>query len=396
MLSERARNVKSSVTVDLNAKIAEMRRNGEKILSLNIGEPDFGTPLNIKKAAEGAIEAGFTKYTAANGMAELRKAISEKLEKENHVIYSPNDICVSVGAKQAIMNALLATCGPGDEVLLPIPCWVSYEEMIGLTGAKVVHISLKEENGYALDLEAIEKAVTSRTKAIVINTPNNPSGCVYSEESLRGLAALAVKYQFYIIADEIYEKLIYDGAIHFSVASISEEVKKLAVTVNGFSKAYAMTGWRVGYSAAAPEVAKAIRAIQSHMTSATCSISQKAALEALQGPQDEMNAMVKAFSSRRTFLVKRLNEIDGLSCPNSKGAFYLLPDVGRILGRSYEGKVIENTQDLAKYLLDTVRVAVVPGEAFNVPGKIRISYSNSIENLKEATDKLEEAIKKLQ
>lgn len=393
-LAERMSKFSGSPTSALIAKVAELKRQGKDIISLNVGEPDFGTPDYIKVAGMKAIADNFTKYTPGNGILELRQAIVKKLKEDNGLDYTVNEVTTAVGAKQAIASAMMVIAGPGDEVLLPIPCWVSYTEMIRLAGATPVFVPVRQDN-YELDLDAIRAAITPRTKAIVICTPNNPTGAVYSEESLRELADLAVKHDFFIVADEIYEKMVYDGAKHFSVASISREVWERTITVNGFSKAYAMTGWRIGYAAARADVIKGIMAVQSQTTSATSAISQKAALAALQGSQHDMQVMVEEFKRRKDYVVQRLNAIEGITCPDVKGAFYVYPDVQPYLGKRFGDKMIENAVDLCQYLLDEALISTVPGEAYNVPGKIRISYSNSMENLEKALDRLEHALVQL-
>lgn len=393
-LAERMKKFSGSPTSALIAKVAELKRQGKDIISLNVGEPDFGTPDYIKVAGMKAIADNFTKYTPGNGILELRQAIVKKLKEDNGLDYTVNEVTTAVGAKQAIASAMMVIAGPGDEVLLPIPCWVSYTEMIRLAGATPVFVPVRQDN-YELDLDAIRAAITPRTKAIVICTPNNPTGAVYSEESLRELADLAVKHDFFIVADEIYEKMVYDGAKHFSVASISREVWERTITVNGFSKAYAMTGWRIGYAAARADVIKGIMAVQSQTTSATSAISQKAALAALQGSQHGMQVMVEEFKRRKDYVVQRLNAMEGIVCPDVKGAFYVYPDVQPYLGKRFGDKVIENAVDLCQYLLDEALISTVPGEAYNAPGKIRISYSNSMENLEKALDRLEHALVQL-
>lgn len=394
-LAERMNHFSGSPTSALIATVAELKRQGKNIISLNVGEPDFGTPDYIKVAGIKAIAENFTKYTPGNGILELRQEIVKKLKEDNGVEYALNEVTTAVGAKQAIASSLMVIAGPGDEVLLPIPCWVSYTEMIRLAGAEPVFVPVRSDN-YELDLDAIEKAITPKTKAIVICTPNNPTGAVYSEADLRRLADLAVKHDFFIVADEIYEKLVYDGAKHFSVASISREVRDRTITVNGFSKAYAMTGWRIGYAAARPDVIKGIMAVQSQTTSATSAISQKAAVTALQGPQYDLHDMVAEFKRRKDYVVSRLNAMPGITCPDVKGAFYVYPDVGPYLHKRFGDRNIETAVDLCQYLLDEALISTVPGEAYNVPGKIRISYSNSMENLKEALDRMEKALSALQ
>lgn len=383
-----------SPTSALIAKVAELKRQGKDVISLNVGEPDFGTPDYIKVAGIKAIADNFTKYTPGNGILELREEIVKKLKNDNGIEYGLNEVTTAVGAKQAIASTMMVIAGPGDEVLLPIPCWVSYTEMIRLAGAKPVFVPVNEKD-YSLDLGAIEAAITERTKAIIICTPNNPTGAVYSEESLRRLAELAQKHDFFIVADEIYEKLVYDGAKHFSVASISKEVRDHVVTVNGFSKAYAMTGWRIGYAAARQDIIKGVMAVQSQTTSAACAISQKAAAAALRGPQHDMEVMVAEFKRRKDYVVDRLNSIEGVVCPDVHGAFYVYPDVRRCLGKSFGDRKIGTAVDLCQYLLDEALISTVPGEAYNVPGKIRISYSNSMENLEKAFDRFEKALGEL-
>ena len=391
-LAERMKKFSGSPTSALIAKVAELKRQGKDIISLNVGEPDFGTPDYIKVAGMKGIADNFTKYTPGNGILELRQAIVKKLKEDNGLDYTVNEVTTAVGAKQAIASAMMVIAGPGDEVLLPIPCWVSYTEMIRLAGATPVFVPVRQDN---YELDAIRAAITPRTKAIVICTPNNPTGAVYSEESLRELADLAVKHDFFIVADEIYEKMVYDGAKHFSVASISREVWERTITVNGFSKAYAMTGWRIGYAAARADVIKEIMAVQSQTPSATSAISQKAALAALQGSQHDMQVMVEEFKRRKDYVVQRLNAMEGIVCPDVKGAFYVYPDVQPYLGKRFGDKVIENAVDLCQYLLDEALISTVPGEAYNAPGKIRISYSNSMENLEKALDRLEHALVQL-
>ena len=390
----RMQNFSLSPTAAMLAKVTELRQQGKDIISLNIGEPDFDTPAFIRKAAAEAMDTGFTRYTTESGVPELRRAIAKKLKEENGIDYALNEITTTVGAKQALFAALMVIAQPGDEVLLPIPCWVSYTEMVKLSGATPVFVPVRQDD-YALDLEAIEKAITPRTKAIVICSPNNPTGAVYSEESLRHLARLAEEHDFFIISDEIYEKLIYDDSKHFSIASISPQIRERTITINGFSKAYAMTGWRIGYAAARSDIIQGIIAIQSQTTSCTNAIAQKAALAALEGPQDDVSAMVSAFKERRDYVHARLNGMEGILCPKPQGAFYCYPNIQSFLGKSFGGARIESAVDLCQYLLEEALVSTVPGEAFHLPGRLRISYSNSMENLKTAMDRMEQALNQL-
>ncbi len=395
-LSKRIQNITPSATVELTGKVMDLRAKGVEVIAFNVGEPDFGTPDHIGAAAKRAIDAQHTKYTVVAGILELRQAIAKKLLDDNGISYSPDEISVGVGAKQPLINALLTLCDDGDEVILPSPCWVSYVEMIKLAGAVPVLVPCREEDGFALDLAAIEKAVTPRTAAILINTPNNPTGAVYSEETLRGLAEIALAHKIAVISDEVYEKLIYGGHKHFSIASVSPEMRALTVTINGVSKAYAMTGWRVGYAAAERSVIKGMNALMGHATSNTCSIAQYAALEALSGPQDSVELMRREFDRRGTFLANRLNGMDGVSCVSADGAFYLMPNISSFYGkRTPSGRVIENSFDMADYLLEDAHIAVVPGAAFEAPDNLRISYSNSMEALQKGTDWMESSLKKL-
>lgn len=392
LLADRMKRVSGSRTSALIARVAQLRRDGSQIISLNVGEPDCGSPDYVRIAGIEAIVNNFTKYTTGTGILELRQAISKKLKSDNGLDYNNDEICVTVGAKQAVFNAVMALCDTGDEVLIPSPCWVSYTDIVNISGARPVVVPMSAENGYALDVSIIRKHVTDKTKAIIICTPNNPTGAVYGEKSLRELAQLAIDNDFYIISDEIYEKLIYDDEKHFSIACFSDEIKKRTVTINGFSKSYAMTGWRIGYAASCKEIISAMAAIQSQATSAASSISQKAALAAITGPQNDLNAMVKSYITRRDYTLKRIKEIPGLKCRPPKGAFYVLADVSYYLNKSYEGKAVQTSADLADFILEQAKIAVVPGEAFQCEKSLRISYSNSMENLEKAFDGISNAL----
>lgn len=396
MLAKRMAKFSGSATTAVNEKVVELRAAGKNIISMNVGEPDFNTPENIKQAGIQAIIDNQTRYGAANGLLELRKLVVKKLREENGLTYNTEQVCLTVGAKQGIFNALMAIAEEGDEVIVPTPCWVSYTELIKLAGAQPILVPLQEEAGYALDMEAIAAAVTDKTKAIIMCTPNNPTGAVYDEASLRALAALAVEKDFYIIADEIYEKLIYEGEKHFSIGSISREVWEHTITINGFSKAYAMTGWRLGYVAANDEISGAIKKLQSQTTTSMPPMVQLAGVEALQGNQDFIGAMAKEFDARRQYLVQRLQAMPGVSCPVPKGAFYVLANVSSYFGKKYKGQTVNNAIDFATLLLDAGQVATVPGEAFFIPGTIRMAYSNSMENLAMAMDRLEAFLKELE
>jgi len=389
-LSGRLNCFGASATGIVHNKVTELKQAGVRIFSLNVGEPDFDTPETAREAAFTAIREGYTRYTPTNGCAELRKAIADKLLRENGCAYQPDEICVCTGAKQAIFGAVMTICDEGDEVLIPVPSWVSYSAMVSIAGG--VPVLVPSLPDCSLDLEKIRSSVTGRTKAIIIGTPNNPSGAVYSEESLRALADLAIRHDFFIIADEIYEKLIYDGCRHYSVASFSGEAWERTITVNGLSKAYAMTGWRIGYAAARPDIIKAMIKLQGQVTSCANSIAQKAAAGALTGPQDETEAMVDAFRQRRDFACERLKKIPDISFVPPHGAFYILVDVSAYLGKKYNKKIIGNAAQLCEYLIDTAHVALVPGDDFGVKGYVRIAYAGSIEIISEALDEMEKAL----
>ena len=397
MVSDRIKNLTPSATVELTSKVADMRAAGIDVIAYNVGEPDFNTPDNIIKACEKAMEEGKTKYTPASGIIPLRKAICKKLEKDNNVHYEMNQICVSTGAKQALNNAVLAICNPGDEIIVPTPCWVSYVEIIKLAEGKPVLVPTSEQEGFQLNVDAIAKAITPKTRAILINTPNNPTGALYTEESLRALGKLAVEHDLYIISDEVYEKLIYGDRKHICPASLGEDVKEHTIVVNGFSKAYAMTGWRVGYTAAPADIAKGISSLQGHTTSNATSFVQWACLEALEERTDPaVETMRQEFNRRRDYLIQRLRAIPDVFCADADGAFYLMPNVSKYYGRKAEdGRVINNSSDFCNYILDEAKVAIVPGSAFEAPDNVRISYSNSMENIQKGIDRIEAAMAKL-
>ncbi|NLA95313.1 MAG: pyridoxal phosphate-dependent aminotransferase [Clostridiaceae bacterium] len=393
MISDRVRQMAPSQTLELNSKIAQLRKEGKSIIALNSGEPDFNTPQPIIEAAYQAMLEGKTKYTQTPGIPELREAIARKLSDENKIDYSIDEILVSTGAKYALTNTFLVLCNPGDEVIIPTPCWVSYVEMVKLAGALPVLVPVCEDNH--LDLKAIDKAISSKTKVILINSPNNPTGAVYSQDSLMAVAELAVRHELYIVTDEVYEKLIYGTTPHVSMASFSPGIKERTVTINAFSKAYAMTGWRLGYAAGPKQVIKGISAIQGHTTSNATSFAQWAAIAALESCGAYVEEMRQAFEKRRDYLYGRVSSLPGIRCPYPDGAFYLFPDVSELFGRRRGDRVIHDAPALADYLLDEAGVALVPGNAFEAPQAIRFTYSNSMEKLNEAMDRIERAVGKL-
>lgn len=395
MLTNRINNLSPSKTMYFTARARELKEQGISVMDFSVGEPDFGTPENICGAAKAAIDAGYTKYTVVNGIRELREAICEKLKEENQAIYRPDQICVGTGAKQPLFNAVFAVCEAGDEVIIPTPSWVSYEEMVKLVGATPVFVECLEEEGFELNPEAVLKAVTEKTKAIIINTPNNPTGAVYKKETLQKLGELAVKYDFYVITDEVYEKLVYGEAKHVSIASCSEEIKEKCILINGFSKSYAMTGWRIGYAAANDEVISAIKGIQSHTTSSSNSITQYAGVEAYRGTQESVKLMREEFIRRREYLVSRIRKMPYVSCIPSPGAFYLMLNIGELKGKTFGNVVIDSSATLADLLLNHAHIAFVAGEAFHADDYMRICYAVSMENIREGMDRLENFLKEV-
>jgi len=395
IISDRAKSVQPSPTLAITAKANRMKAEGIDVVSFGAGEPDFDTPENIKDAAIRSLKSGFTKYTASSGIDELKTAIVDKLARDNGLHYQKSQIIVSNGAKHSLYNAMLALVNPGDEVIVPIPYWVSYPDQVRLAEGKPVFVTTNESNGFVATAEMIQKAITPKTRMIVLNSPNNPTGGVYSRENLQAIADIAVANNIYVLSDEIYEKIIYDGRKHVSIASLGEEIQRLTITVNGLSKSHSMTGWRIGYAAADKEVISAMRRIQDHSTSNAVSFVQKGAVEAFTGPQDDVHKMVAEFDKRRKAIVKRLCVIPGVSCSMPHGAFYVLPNVSGLFGKAWDGGVIKDSDSLAEYLLEEAKVAVVPGSGFGAPNYIRLSYATSMENIEKGLDRIEEAIAKL-
>ncbi len=395
IISKRAAGISPSPTLAITAKAKQMKAEGIDVVSFGAGEPDFDTPQYIKDAAVESINKGFTKYTAASGTPDLKKAVCAKLLRDNGLEYKPENIIVSVGAKHSIYNAILATVDPGDEVIIPTPYWVSYPEIVKMAGGVPVFAATKESEGFVLTAETLESLITSRTKMLILNSPSNPTGGIYSRESLEAIANVAVKHGILVLSDEIYEKIIYDGAEHVSIASFGEDIKALTITVNGMSKAYSMTGWRLGYAAAVPEIVKAMSSIQGHSTSNPTSFTQPAAAVALNGGCEAVDAMVKAFDERRKYIVGRLNDIPGVSCFMPGGAFYAFANISGLYGKFGKGKLIKACDDFASYLLDEVKVAVVPGSGFGAPAYMRLSYATSMEAIKEGLDRIAAAVAEL-
>ncbi|HUL37955.1 MAG TPA: pyridoxal phosphate-dependent aminotransferase [Thermodesulfobacteriota bacterium] len=395
VLSDRAKSLRPSPTLAINAKAKSMQAQGIHVISFGAGEPDFDTPLNIKQAAKKAIDDGFTKYTPVGGIDELKDAIIKKFQRDNGLTYKRSEILVSCGGKHSFYNLAQAIFDRGDEVIVPAPYWVSYPPMVALANATPVIVETNEKNEFKITPQELKKAITPKTKALIINSPSNPTGSAYTKSELEKIAEIATAKNFSVISDEIYEKIVYDGFQFVSIASLGDEMKKRTIIVHGVAKTYAMTGWRIGYTAASDDIISAMNNIQSQSTSNPTSIAQKASVEALAGPQDEVGKMVGAFAQRRNYIVDRLNKIPGVSCYKPAGAFYVFPNFSSYYGKSYQGKKIENSSALADYFLDVAKVAVVPGVEFGADPFERLSYATSMEDIKEGLNRIEEALKKL-
>ena len=389
-LSAKALAVKPSSTLAITARAKELKAQGIDVVGFGAGEPDFDTPANIREAAKKAIDDGFTRYTPASGIAELREAVCKKFRDFNGLEYTPAQIVISNGGKHSLTNIFTAILDPGDEVIIPAPYWLSYPEMVKLAGGVPVFVYTDAASGFRISASQIEQAVTDRTKAIVLNTPNNPTGMIYSEEDLRAIAEVAVRRDFYVVADEMYEYLIYGSEKHVSIASFGPEIYERTITCSGLSMSYAMTGWRIGYIGAPLPVAKAISAIQSHQTSNINSVAQKAALEALEGPQDFIPAMREEFNNRREYMYARLSGMKHVSILEPKGAFYAFVNCSDVFGKSYDGSVIASAAEMAAVLLDKFHVAVVPCADFGYPEYIRLSYALSLADINKGLDRIEE------
>lgn len=394
-LSKKVQKIEPSVTLAITAKAKEMKENGIDVISFGAGEPDFNTPENIINAAIKAMQDGNTKYTSVNGILPLREAICKKFRDDNNLEYKPSQIVVSTGAKQSLANAFLAILNPDDEVIVPNPYWVSYPELIRLADGKPVFVEGDESSSYKFNKENLEKVVTEKTKAIILNSPNNPTGTIYTKEELIEIAEFAKKYDLIIVSDEMYEKLIYDGKKHISIASISSDAYERTIVINGLSKSYAMTGWRLGYCGATEKLAKLMTNVQSHMTSNVCSITQYAAIEALNGPQDKVNEMILEFEKRRNYMEKTLEEINGLSIIKPEGAFYIMINIDKCLGKEIDGEIIKDSMDFSAKLLEHEKVAVIPGKAFGLDNYVRVSYATSMELIEKGLERINKFINKL-
>lgn len=392
-LSRKARQITPSVTLAITAKAKKLKEDGIDVVSFGAGEPDFNTPENIQEAAIEAIRKGLTRYTPASGILNLKEAICEKFKVDNNLDYIPSQIVVSNGAKHSLYNTLLAICNPGDEIIVPVPYWVSYPDLVKLVDAVPVLVETSEEDGFKYKRESLLKSITNRTKAIIVNSPNNPTGVVYNREELQMIADIALEHDLIIISDEIYEKLVYGGVKHISIASLSDKIKDRTIVVNGVSKAYAMTGWRIGYTASSEEIAKMMSNVQSHATSNPNSIAQYASVEAIKGQQADMEVMRKEFEKRRDYMVSRINSISGISCKNPDGAFYVMVNITALKGKNIRGYQIGNSVDLCNALLDSEKVAAIPGAGFGADDFIRLSYATSMENIIEGLNRIENFVK---
>ncbi len=385
-ISRRASSLAPSLTLAIDSKAKAMKAEGQDVVGFGAGEPDFDTPQHIKDAAIKALNEGFTKYTPSSGIPELRQAIADKFKRENGLSYKPGQVIVSSGGKHSCYNVIMATCEEGDEVIIPSPYWLSYPEMVKLAGATPIIVETSDKTEFKVTPEQLRAAITSRTRLFVLNSPSNPTGSVYTPEEIKALGDICVEKDVLIMSDEIYEHLLYDGAVHKSVASFSQAHYDHTIIVHGFAKAWSMTGWRLGFLAAPEPIARAIDAIQSHSTSNPTSFAQKGAVAALTGPQDHLKGWLAEYARRRAYAWKKLNSIPGISCVNSKGAFYLFPNISK-LG-------LKSTDFCAK-LLEEEKVAAVPGIAFGADDYLRISYATSLANIEKGLDRLEKFARSL-
>jgi Aspartate/tyrosine/aromatic aminotransferase len=394
-LSARINSIKPSPTLAITMKANALRAEGRDVIGFGAGEPDFDTPDNVKKAAIQAIEEGFTKYTPVGGIDELKDAIIGKLNRDNKLNYTRAQIVVSCGAKHTLYNLAQVLFEEGDEVIIPSPYWVSYPDIVILTGAKPVILKTNASDGFKIGPGQLEEVINPRTRAVIINSPSNPTGAVYTQAELVELAEVFVKKDVLAISDDIYEKILYDGISFANMATVNADMKERTVVVNGVSKSHAMTGWRIGYAAGPVEIIAAATKLQSQNTSNPTSIAQKAAVEALNGDQAIVEAMVKEFEKRRNVMVDRLNAIPGITCMTPQGAFYVFPEIAGLLGRKYGGKVLATSSDVAAWLLDEANVAVIPGGEFGQDDHIRLSYATSMSNIEKGLKRIRDAIMKL-
>lgn len=394
-LSKRARSISPSPTLGLTAKAKAMRAQGIDVIGFGAGEPDFDTPDHIKAEAVKALDEGFTKYTPTSGIPELKEAICKKFKEDNGLDYEPSQVVVSSGAKHSIYNIMQVLCEEGDEVIVPAPYWVSYTEQVNVAGATPVIIDTNEETGFKITPQVLADHITDRTTMLVLNSPSNPTGAVYFKEELEAIARVVVDRGIWVISDEIYEKIIYDDVEHVSIASFGPEIKARTLVVNGVSKTYSMTGWRIGYTAGNKEIITAISNLQDHSTSNPTSIAQRAAVAALTGTQEPVVYMVQEFKKRRDYMVEKVNRIPGLSCLMPKGSFYAFVNAAGIMGKTFKGKPVNGSMELTELLLTEANVAVVPGGPFGADNYIRLSYAVSMDHVVTGLDRMHEVIKKL-
>ena len=396
MISKKVKEIAPSLTLEITAKAKKMKAEGISVVGFGAGEPDFNTPDYIIDSAKKALDIGFTKYTPAAGMVELKKAVCEKFLNDNNLVYEPNQIVISSGAKSSLYHAICAIVDDGDEVVLPTPFWLTYPELIKLAGGKCVYVDALKENGYKMTAEQFEGVITDKTKCLILNSPNNPTGAVYSEDEIRAIAKVAEKHSIYVISDEIYEKLVYAGEKHYSIAQCSEFMKEHTIIINGMSKTYAMTGWRIGYLAAPLSIAKAISSMQSHTTSNACSIAQYASVAALTDPkgQEFIVEMQQVFDERRKLMVELLSDVSGIECIQPKGAFYVFVDVSSFYGKKFGETVINGSLSFADCALSK-GVALIPGIAFGNDNCIRLSYAISKEDIVEGLGRFKAFISEL-
>jgi len=390
-ISKKYSSISASITLAITAKAKQLIKEGKDIKSFGVGEPDFQTPKAIREEAIFSINNRSIGYTASSGIIELKEAICKKFKDDNNINYKPSNIVVSNGAKHSLFNTIQALVNPGDEIIVPSPYWVSYIELVKMAGGVPVVLETKEADGFEVDVKALEKLITPKTKAIIINSPNNPTGAVYSDDILKSIANTAIKEDLYIIADEIYEVLLY-GSTHNSIVTLVPEVKDRTIIINGVSKAYAMTGWRIGYLACHASLAETIGNIQSHATSNPNTVAQYASVKALTMDKKVVNEMVEVFAKRRDFMYESINKINHLSCKKPKGAFYIMINIKEVLGKTLQGKKIESSMDFANFLLDEALVAVIPGIGFGVDEFIRVSYATDMETIKEGLNRINAAI----
>jgi aspartate aminotransferase len=395
-LSKRAKKISASLTLAISAKANKLKAAGEDVVSFGAGEPDFDTPEYICDAARKALEIGFTRYTAASGYEDLKEAVIEKLKRDNNLEYNKDQVIVSNGAKHSLFNTFQAILNPGDEVIIPVPYWLTYPETVKMGGGTPVFLETKENEDFKINIDKLKDMVNENTKALILNSPSNPTGSIYTKEELEAIAKVAVDNEIIVVSDEIYEKIVYDENKHISIASLNDEIKKLTVVINGVSKAYAMTGWRIGYAAGPKDIIEVMSNIQSHATSNPNSIAQYASNKALRGDHSFMEERKNKFSERRDYMYEKINSVTELSCLKPGGAFYIMMNISDVLGKKIDGNTIKDSFSFADNLIEYKKVAVIPGVAFGADNFIRLSYANSMENIKKGLKRIEEFINELE